>query len=145
MIVYVDDTRKFDGIYHLEKPKKDVSIGFPLDKLQNLRENVLVDKWYIPVKLDEAFGICLTSAVKLAEEGNAKNKLVFIISNWFFPGKVDANMECKEFIEKIVPEAFRKVDIKLFMIEDLFLIYFSYLQHNQYFPGHEKFNVEYSI
>jgi hypothetical protein len=40
-----------------------------MDKLKNLRENVLVDKWYIPVKLDEALGICLTAAIKLSQEG----------------------------------------------------------------------------
>jgi hypothetical protein len=42
---------------------------FPNDKLQNLRGNVLADKWYIPVKLDEALGVCLISAIKFAQEG----------------------------------------------------------------------------
>ncbi len=61
----------------MEKPKRDLPFIFPGDKLQNLRDNVLVDKWYIPVKLDEALGLCLTSAIKLAQEGNAKNNLFF--------------------------------------------------------------------
>ena len=42
---------------------------FPTDKYQVLCNNVLVNKWYIPVKLDEALGICLTSAIKLSQEG----------------------------------------------------------------------------
>ncbi len=69
LIVYIDDKRQFDGIYHLEKSKKELPIIFPIDKLENLRDNILVDKWYIPVKLDEELGICLTSAIKLAQEG----------------------------------------------------------------------------
>ncbi len=122
LIVYVDDIRKFDGIYHLEKPKRDLPFIFPGDKLQNLRDNVLVDKWYIPVKLDEALGLCLTSAIKLAQEGNVKNNLFFWLYRdvVVFPGKFDTNMECKEFIEKIVPEAFRKVNTNLLVIKDRF-------------------------
>ena len=40
-----------------------------MEKFHILRENILVDKWYIPVKLDEALGLCLTAAIHLAEEG----------------------------------------------------------------------------
>jgi len=57
-------------------------------------DNVLTEKWYIPVKQDEAFGICLTAAITLAHEN-----------------KLDTVVECKKFIETIVPEAFRKVNI----------------------------------
>ena len=57
-------------------------------------DNVLADKWYIPVKQDEALGICLTAAIHLAKE----NQLETIV-------------ECKRFIESIVPEAFRKVNL----------------------------------
>ncbi|CAF2555925.1 unnamed protein product [Rotaria sp. Silwood2] len=96
LIIYIGDERKFDGIYHIRKSKEELNIpktsGFPLDKLQNLRGNVLVDKWYIPVKSEEALGVCLTAAIKLAQEG-----------------KLDTNVECKQFIETIVPEAFRKL------------------------------------
>ncbi|CAM4859019.1 unnamed protein product [Rotaria socialis] len=96
LIIYIDGQYSFDGIYHLNKSKErsntlKVNI-FPLDKLKSLRDNILVDKWYIPVKLDEALGICLTSTIKLVQEG-----------------KLDVNTECKEFIETIVPEAFRKL------------------------------------
>jgi hypothetical protein len=57
-----------------------------LDKLQNLRSNVLVDKWYIPVKSDEALGLCLASAIKLAQEGIENNfkKSIFCFCNIVF-------------------------------------------------------------
>lgn len=57
-------------------------------------DNVLAEKWYIPVKQDEALGVCLLAAIKLAQDN-----------------KLEANVECKKFIEDIVPEAFRKVNI----------------------------------
>jgi hypothetical protein len=92
IIVYIDGVHKFDGIYHIEKPKIQLSTIFPSDKLQILRSNALANKWYIPVKLDEALGICLTSAIEFAKEG-----------------KLDKNTECMDFIVTIVPEAFRKL------------------------------------
>lgn len=57
-------------------------------------DNVLAEKWYIPVKQDEAFGLCLIAAINLAQEN-----------------KLDTVVECKQFIENIVPEAFQKVNI----------------------------------
>jgi ubiquitin carboxyl-terminal hydrolase 9/24 len=68
--------------------------------LQILFDNVLAEKWYIPVKQEEAFGVCLTAAINLAQEN-----------------KLETVDECKRFIENIVPEAFRKVNfIKFFFI-----------------------------
>ncbi|UJR14109.1 hypothetical protein I4U23_001105 [Adineta vaga] len=96
LAVYIDNVHKFDGIYHIGKNQQEIHIPkftvFPSDKLQNLRNNILVDKWYIPIKLDEALGVCLTSAILLAQEG-----------------KLDSNADCKQFTEAIVPEAFRKL------------------------------------
>jgi hypothetical protein len=57
-------------------------------------DNVLAEKWYIPVKQDEALGVCLTAAIKLAQEN-----------------KLDTIVECKKFIEDIIPEAFKKVNL----------------------------------
>ncbi len=37
------------------------------------------------------------------------------IEFYFFAEKLDENIECKEFIEKIVPEAFRKVSIRNYL------------------------------
>jgi hypothetical protein len=42
---------------------------FPNDKLEMLFDNVLVDKWYIPVKQDEPLAVCITAAINLAQEG----------------------------------------------------------------------------
>jgi hypothetical protein len=61
----------------LDKPKKDQMLTFPSDKMQNLRENVLVGKWYIPIKTDEAFGVCLISATEFAKQGMARKKECF--------------------------------------------------------------------
>jgi ubiquitin carboxyl-terminal hydrolase 9/24 len=72
-----------------------------MEKLQILFDNVLADKWYIPVKQDEALGVCLIAAINLAKEH-----------------KTETVDECKRFIEYIVPEAFRKVNLtKFFCIE----------------------------
>ena len=34
-----------------------------------LLDNVLVEKWYIPVKQEEPLGVCLNAAIHLAQEG----------------------------------------------------------------------------
>jgi len=89
-------------------------MAFPTDKLQMLLDNVLVEKWYIPVKLDEPLGVCLTAAISLAQKGiyNKENRIVFFKYMYIFflsKGKLDTIPDCKRFIEDIVPEAFRKV------------------------------------
>ena len=63
----MDGKHLFDGIYHIERPTD--KNAFPCDKLQILVNNALADKWYIPVKQDEALGVCLLAAVRLAQEG----------------------------------------------------------------------------
>jgi hypothetical protein len=93
--VYLGDKHVFNGIYQIEQTiEKQI---FPSEKLQILFDNALTEKWYIPVKQDEALGVCLTAAIKLAQENQTE-----IID------------ECKRFIENIVPEAFRKVDFTKF-------------------------------
>lgn len=72
-------------------------------------DNVLAEKWYIPVKQDEALGVCLNSAIKLAQEN-----------------KLETNNECKKFIDTIVPEAFRKVIIIESSNDSFFFIKFYY-------------------
>ena len=64
LFIYIDDKRLFNGIYHIDK------LAFPTDKLQILLDNVLVEKWYIPVKQDEPLGACLTAAINFAQNGN---------------------------------------------------------------------------
>ncbi|CAF0728964.1 unnamed protein product [Didymodactylos carnosus] len=118
LIVYIGDDRVFDGIYYVPPQDKQVVIPipevvsceleyrvkridinrdeekiiFPKNKLNELDENVLADKWYIPCKADEALGLCLIAATNLAQQGLA-----------------DLNDDCKHFIDIIVPDAFRKL------------------------------------
>ena len=79
---------QFDGIYHLNKIPEKINIPkttcFPVDKLRSLQDNILVDKWYIPVKVDEALGVCLTSAIKLAQEGIFNAYVIICISIYIF-------------------------------------------------------------
>ncbi|UJR33059.1 hypothetical protein I4U23_020518 [Adineta vaga] len=89
-VVYLDEKHLFNGIYHVEKPIEKVT--FPADKLLMLLDNVLVEKWYIPVKQDEPLGVCLLAAISLAQDGKLEN-----------------DVDCKRFIEDIIPEAFRKL------------------------------------
>ena len=89
--MYIDGKHVFNGIYSVATlVQQEV---FPREKLQVLLDNVLADKWYIPVKSDEAFGLCLTAAIHLAQEN-----------------QLETVNECREFVEKILPEAFRKVN-----------------------------------
>ncbi|CAF1311770.1 unnamed protein product [Rotaria sordida] len=90
LVIYIDDKHIFNGIYYIEKPIE--KIAFPIDKLRILEDKVLAEKWYIPVKLDEALGVCLTAAIKIAQED-----------------KLEDNADCKRFVENIVPEAFCKL------------------------------------
>ncbi|CAF0746169.1 unnamed protein product [Rotaria sp. Silwood1] len=90
LVVYIDDKHIFNGIYHIEKPIE--KLAFPIDKLKILEDKVLAEKWYIPVKQDEALGVCLTAAIKIAQEG-----------------KIEENADCKRFVENIVPDAFYKL------------------------------------
>ncbi|CAM2715589.1 unnamed protein product [Rotaria socialis] len=90
LVIYIDDKHVFNGIYHIEKSIEKKH--FPVDKLLILQDKVLAEKWYIPVKQDEALGVCLIAAIKIAQEG-----------------KPEDNPDCKKFIEDIVPEAFYKL------------------------------------
>lgn len=118
-VIYIDGKHVFNGIYSV---KKEV---FPREKLQILLDNVLAVKWYIPVKSDEALGSCLTAAIHLAQEN-----------------KLETIDECREFIEKILPEAFRKVTTS--KKRSLPRYHSSCKIHHLFVHGHGKFNVEYS-
>ena len=89
-VIYLDDQLLFNGIYKI--PQTIVKQQFPSDKFQILLDNVLTEKWYIPIKQDEAFGVCLLAAIELAQEN-----------------RLETNGDCQRFVETVVPEAFRKV------------------------------------
>ena len=100
----MDNVHKFDGIYHIATAPSTMGyvMVFPAEKLQILRNNILADKWFIPVKLDEPLGLCLQSAILIVEQG-----------------QFNESVECQQFIDTIVPEAFRKVKIAASIREEL--------------------------
>ena len=108
-----------------------------------LLDNVLVEKWYIPVKQDESLGVCLTAAISLAQNGRNRlvNNSLFIV--FLFKGKLDSNADCKRFIEDIVPEAFRKVRIGKMPVKYK-SVCFSYKTPILSYHGRVKFNVVFS-
>lgn len=126
----MDNVHKFDGIYHIggnaQSPMCHMII-FPADKLLVLRKNILADKWFIPVKLDEPLGLCMQSAIQMVEKG-----------------QLNQSTDCQQFIETIIPEAFRKVKIptrELWGSTNVSAC-FSYKLLNRSLPGPVKFTVE---
>ena len=65
---------------------------FPVTHLYELETRVFQDNWSIPYKRDESLGKCLVAAEKLAREG-----------------LMEQDDHCKKFLERIMPEAFRKL------------------------------------
>ena len=65
---------------------------FPVTHLYELETRVFQDNWSIPYKRDESLGKCLVAAEKLAREG-----------------LLEQDDHCKKFLERIMPEAFRKL------------------------------------
>ena len=65
---------------------------FPVTHLYELETRVFQDNWSIPYKREESLGKCLVAAEKLAREG-----------------LLEQDDHCKKFLERIMPEAFRKL------------------------------------
>ena len=65
---------------------------FPVTHLYELETRVFQDNWSIPYKKDESLGKCLIAAEKLARDG-----------------LMEQDDHCKKFLERIMPEAFRKL------------------------------------
>ncbi|CAM1321691.1 USP24 (predicted) [Pycnogonum litorale] len=68
------------------------SLEFPTTNLYELESRVFTDQWSIPYKKDESLGKCLVSATRLAEEGLC-----------------EADENCKRFVDKALPESFKKL------------------------------------
>ena len=68
------------------------SMEFPVTNLYELDTRVFQDNWSIPYKREESLGKCLIGATKLAGEG-----------------LLEADENCKKFIERVMPEAFNKL------------------------------------
>uniref|UniRef100_A0A8C2XPQ8 Ubiquitin carboxyl-terminal hydrolase 24 n=1 Tax=Cyclopterus lumpus TaxID=8103 RepID=A0A8C2XPQ8_CYCLU len=68
------------------------SMEFPTTNLYELESRVFTDHWSIPYKREESLGKCLIAATCLARHGLA-----------------DADENCKRFIDRCMPEAFKKL------------------------------------
>ena len=65
---------------------------FPETNLYELETRVFQDNWSIPYKKEESLGKCLVAAEKLARDG-----------------LMEEDEHCKKFLDRIMPEAFRKL------------------------------------
>uniref|UniRef100_M4A9N3 ubiquitinyl hydrolase 1 n=1 Tax=Xiphophorus maculatus TaxID=8083 RepID=M4A9N3_XIPMA len=68
------------------------SMEFPTTNLYELESRVFTDHWSIPYKREESLGKCLIASTCLARHGLA-----------------DADENCKRFVERCMPEAFKKL------------------------------------
>ena len=70
----------------------DNNMEFPVTNLYELDTRVFQDNWSIPYKRDESLGKCLVAATRLAGEG-----------------LLEQDENCKKFIDRVMPEAFKKL------------------------------------
>uniref|UniRef100_A0A3P9QAJ6 Ubiquitin carboxyl-terminal hydrolase 24 n=1 Tax=Poecilia reticulata TaxID=8081 RepID=A0A3P9QAJ6_POERE len=68
------------------------SMEFPTTNLYELESRVFTDHWSIPYKREESLGKCLIASTCLARHGLA-----------------DADENCKRFVDRCMPEAFKKL------------------------------------
>ncbi|XP_078526269.1 ubiquitin carboxyl-terminal hydrolase 24 isoform X1 [Lissotriton helveticus] len=68
------------------------NIEFPTTNLYELESRVLTDHWSIPYKREESLGKCLIAAAYLAKLGLS-----------------DSDENCKRFMDRCMPEAFKKL------------------------------------
>ena len=68
------------------------SMEFPVTNLYELDSRVFQDNWSIPYKREESLGRCLVAATRLAGEG-----------------LLEQDENCKKFIDRVMPEAFKKL------------------------------------
>ena len=70
----------------------DNNMEFPVTNLYELDTRVFQDNWSIPYKREESLGKCLVAATRLAGEG-----------------LLEQDENCKKFIDRVMPEAFKKL------------------------------------
>lgn len=70
----------------------DIPLEFPTTNLCELEDQVFSHNWTIPIKRNESLGKCLLSAARFANEGLA-----------------EADENCKRFIDRALPECFKKL------------------------------------
>lgn len=65
---------------------------FPYDCLIQLENSVFIENWSIPYKKDEWLDRLMVSSIALLKEGIA-----------------DSDQNCKRFLDRVLPEVYRKV------------------------------------
>uniref|UniRef100_A0A8C5WGL6 Ubiquitin carboxyl-terminal hydrolase 24 n=1 Tax=Leptobrachium leishanense TaxID=445787 RepID=A0A8C5WGL6_9ANUR len=68
------------------------AVDFPTTNLYELESRVLTDHWSIPYKREESLGKCLIASTYLAKNGVS-----------------DSDENCRRFMERCMPEAFKKL------------------------------------
>lgn len=112
---------------------------FPTTNLYELESRVFTDHWSIPYKREESLGKCLVAATCLAKHGKRERVSVWglfvvvgfvtcncwmLFTHYFTPscqsittvsltfslsGLADADENCKQFMDRCMHEAFKKV------------------------------------
>uniref|UniRef100_T1IKX5 ubiquitinyl hydrolase 1 n=1 Tax=Strigamia maritima TaxID=126957 RepID=T1IKX5_STRMM len=72
--------------------KPESPVEFPVANLYELESRVFVESWSIPYKREESLGKCLLATIRLSKEGLC-----------------NADENCKRFVERCMPEAFKKL------------------------------------
>ncbi|XP_014661859.1 PREDICTED: ubiquitin carboxyl-terminal hydrolase 24-like [Priapulus caudatus] len=75
-----------------DQDDSNASFEFPATNLYELEGRVFTDNWSIPYKKDESLGKCLIAATRRANEG-----------------LLEADENCRRFVERCMPEAFKKL------------------------------------
>ncbi|XP_071953763.1 ubiquitin carboxyl-terminal hydrolase 24-like [Antedon mediterranea] len=87
----IEDEEPSTSASSLSKCEEE-SLEFPTTNLYELEGRVFTEQWSIPYKKDESLGKCLVAATRLAREG-----------------KLQQDENCVRFVERCMPEAFRKL------------------------------------
>ncbi|XP_078801731.1 ubiquitin carboxyl-terminal hydrolase 24 isoform X3 [Oryzias latipes] len=74
------------------------SMEFPTTNLYELESRVFTDHWSIPYKREESLGKCLIASTCLARHASCS-----------LSGLADADENCKRFMDRCMPEAFKKL------------------------------------
>ena len=80
--------------------------------MYELESRVFTDQWSIPYKKDESLHKCLVAATKLIEEGMVSCVYfvkIFMFNLPFISGTFEADDNCHRFLDRCMPEAFRKL------------------------------------
>ena len=98
------------GDVDMKDMSTDDEAGFPVPNLYELEQRVFKDDWNIPYRRNESLGKCLSAATRLARQ-TAKDWSA--LDEGGGEGGVGCRMDrddhCRKFLDRVLPEAFRKL------------------------------------